>query len=652
MKKIIILILMAFMCLCGCSNGTKVSTVTSSDSLYVRKIDTPADFVMGMDASSVIAEENSGVVYYDYDGNEADVFKVLAESGINTIRVRVWNNPYDENGNAYGGGNCDINTALEIGKRATEYGMGLLVDFHYSDFWADPGKQMCPKEWEGMNIEEKADALYQYTYESLNLLKDAKVNVTMVQLGNETNGAMAGEKTWMNIVYYLMTAGSKAVREVYPKADIAVHFANPENYDTILSYASKLEYYNLDYDVIGLSYYPYWHGTLNNLSSLMEELHQTYGKKVMVMETSYAYTIEDTDFNGNTIGEGSAVVKNYPYTVQGQTNSVLDVIETVANIEGGSGVCYWEGTWISVGNDYETNKQKWETYGSGWASSYSASYDPNDAGKYYGGCAVDNQAFFDSTGHPLESLKLFALCKTGNEIEVVADAIEDTNINVDISSAIVLPSTVNAIMNDNSTKEVPVIWDSINEESLKNQGVGTYTINGTADNKEAKCYLSLIYFNFLDNYSFEDDKGGDHTPKGWEVIEYGSASELYVEDKKTDSLTGTKHYHFWSSAPSSINFDLVQNVSSLDAGNYSFEISIMGGDAGTTDVYAFVKINDEIIAKAPMSITSYNDWHTGKIDSFTYDGTSDLTVGIHVSCAGSGAGAWGKIDDAKLNSAE
>ena len=103
--------------------------------------------MMGMDASSVISLENSGVKFYDFDENEEDVFKVLAENGINYIRVRVWNNPYDSNGNGYGGGNCDINTAVAIGKRATEYGMKLLVNFHYSDFWADPAKQMVPKAW-------------------------------------------------------------------------------------------------------------------------------------------------------------------------------------------------------------------------------------------------------------------------------------------------------------------------------------------------------------------------------------------------------------------------------------------------------------------------------------------------------------------------
>ena len=139
--------------------------------LYVHKVENLSeDFIFGMDASCVPSLEASGVKYYNYAGQEQDVFQTLAEAGVNYIRVRVWNNPYDADGNGYGGGNCDIQNAVEIGKRATRYGMKLLVDFHYSDFWADPGKQMVPLEWKNMGIEEKTEALYQYTKECLQLL--------------------------------------------------------------------------------------------------------------------------------------------------------------------------------------------------------------------------------------------------------------------------------------------------------------------------------------------------------------------------------------------------------------------------------------------------------------------------------------------------
>ena len=641
---------MMLILLCAC--GTKsVDKVTSSDEVYIRKIENiPDDFIMGVDLSSVIALENSGVKFYDYDGNEEDIFKVLAESGITHIRVRVWNDPFDSNGNGYGGGNCDINTALQISKRAKQHGLKMIIDFHYSDFWADPGKQMAPKAWKGMEIEDKAAALYEYTKESLNLLKKEKIDVAMVQIGNETNGAMAGEKIWMNIVYHLMANGSKAIREVYPKALIAVHFANPEKEGAYLDYAKKLNYYDLDYDVFASSYYPYWHGSLENLTNVLNSINELYDKKTMIIETSYAYTPDDSDFSGNTISNESAVTKNYPYSIQGQTNAILDVIDTAVNkIKDCLGICYWEGAWITVGtSSYEENSKLWEEYGSGWASSYASEYDPDDAGKYYGGSAVDNQAFFDSNGHPLESLKLFELCKKGNLISLTAESIEDSHIQIDLNDEIVLPKTVNAIMSDNSKQEIDVEWDDFDHEEMKNNGVKTYQIHGVAGNKDAYCYVSMIEYNYLQNYSFEADENKTVVPTSWILNKIKDADELYVEDKQTDSLSGNRHYHFWSKNTNTIEFELEQEVKDLEAGKYSFSISIMGGDSGESDIYAYVKANDQLSEKAPMKITSYNNWDTGKI-SFEYNGTDDLKVGIYVKCAGEGNGAWGKIDDGLLN---
>ncbi|MDE6586092.1 MAG: glycosyl hydrolase 53 family protein [Clostridia bacterium] len=624
------------------------SKPVTSDTLYVRKAENISDdFIMGMDASAVPALEKSGVKYYDFDGNEADVYKTLSENGINYIRVRVWNDPYDADGNGYGGGNCDIDTAVEIGKRATKYGMKLLVDFHYSDFWADPSKQMVPKAWANMKFNEKCNALYEYTKESLQKLKDNKIEIGMVQIGNETNGKLCGETNW-NAICSLFDNGSKAVREVLPDALVAVHFANPEKSDNYRNYAAKLNDYYVDYDVFASSYYPYWHGTLDNLSEILSEIAETYDKKVMVAETSYAFTAEDTDFSSNTIGEGGAFLKPYPFTVQGQANSVADVIYTVANIPNGIGVFYWEGTWISVGtSSWEENSALWEEHGSGWASSYASDYDPNDAGKYYGGSAVDNQAFFDANGKPLESLKVFALAKTGNEVEEKPDALEDITVLCILGKKLNLPAKVNAVMNNNTKKKVDVVWDTYDEAAMQSGGVKKYTVKGTADGMSVTCTVSMIEANYITNYSFEDDDEGT----GWNLHLNKVNREIYVEDKKTDSLTGTKHYHFWANnASNNVDFTLEQDIANLPKGSYKYSISIMGGDAGTTEITAYVKINGQIVYSAPMKITVYNEWDTALIENIEFDGNGTFTVGIAVKCSGSNA--WGKIDDALLNDME
>ena len=621
----------------------------SSDSLYVAKVENlPEDFIMGMDASCVPSLEASGVKYYDFDGAERDVYEILAENGINYIRVRVWNDPFDADGNGYGGGNCDIENAIEVGKRATAAGMKLLVNFHYSDFWADPAKQMVPKAWKGMGIDEKSEALYAYTKDCLEKLVTAGVDVGMVQIGNETNGAMCGENAsalggWKKITQ-LMSAGSRAVREVCPKALVAVHFANPEKVTNYVSYGKNLEYYGVDYDVFASSYYPFWHGTLDNLATVLSDIANTYGKKVMVAETSYAFTAENTDFYGNTIGEGGGIVKDYPFTLQGQANLVRNVIDTVVNkTTNGIGVFYWEGTWISVGGEsYEDNLAKWEKHGSGWASSYAAEYDPDDAGQWYGGCSVDNQTFFDENGRALESLKVFALVRGGNAVENKADAIEDTNLIIDLNGEIVLPETVNAVMLDNSKKPIPVEWHGVDIDAMKSGGAAKYTIEGTAGGMKAYCYVSMVEYNFLKNWSFEE---GD---TGWTATAVGKFDELFVEDKVTDSITGTKHYHFWGAGANVVEFTLEQEVENLPAGTYNYSISIMGGDGGATEIYAYVKINGEIVHRADTKITVYNEWHTATVSGIEYTEGTSIVVGIYVKCAG--PNAWGKIEDAMLNS--
>ena len=375
------------------------------------------DFIRGMDASSVLVEEKSGVTYYNFNGEVQDVFMTLAEAGVNYIRLRFWNDPYDENGMGYGGGNNDLETTIELGKRATKYGMKVCVDFHYSDFWADPKRQHSPKAWEGMNIEEKSKALYKFTKESLESLLKAGVDVSMVQIGNEINNGMSGETLYKNVAS-LLSSGSKAVREVSKKyhkeIKIAVHYTNIERKGSMSKYASQLEKFNIDYDIFAISYYPFWHGTMENMISVVKSLKEDFGKDVVIAETSYCYTSKDGDGAGNSIKGTTDLVKGYPASIEGQATIIRDVC-AAANEAGALGVFYWEGTWIPVGKATANNAPIWEKNGSGWASSYASDYDPEDAGLYYGGCSWDNQALFDFEGYPLESLNTFKWLKYGTK---------------------------------------------------------------------------------------------------------------------------------------------------------------------------------------------------------------------------------------------
>ncbi|MBR3474098.1 MAG: glycosyl hydrolase 53 family protein [Oscillospiraceae bacterium] len=557
----------------------------AEDTLHVIQVkDLPEDFILGMDLSSLLAEERSGVRYFDFDGREKDLLQIMADNGITHIRVRVWNDPYDEQGRGFGGGNCDIGTALEIGKRASQFGLKLIVDFHYSDFWADPGKYKAPRAWEGLDASAKAQALYAYTRESLETLRDADVDVGMVQIGNEINNGLAGETDW-NAILPMLAAGARAVREVCPEALVAVHFTEPHNRGLYSYYADLLRDYGLDYDVFGSSYYPFWHGTLENLSEVLTEINRNYGKQVMVLETSWPYTGEDTDFSGNSVNEDSWGTRDYPFTVQGQADAVRDVIDTVAHIPGGIGICYWEGAWITVGGaSWEENSAKWEEFGSGWASSFAAVYDPDDAGRWYGGSSWDNQAFFDASGHPLASLRLFSLLRSGS--------------------------------GDQSRRETAPAPEEQPAEDLP---------------------------NLLENGSFES---GELSP--WILIDRCRGGELFVEDKAVDSLEGSWHMHFWNPNRDSVDFDLEQTVEDLPEGSYVYSVSIMGGDCGETEIFAYVKVNGELRFTEPMRVTVWNSWDTAVIPQIALSAGETLTVGVSVKCQGAGNGAWGKIDCAAL----
>ena len=371
------------------------------------------DFIWGMDASSVLAEENSGVKYYNFQGEEQDVFLTLSQAGTNYIRLRVWNDPYDENGNGYGGGNNDVSTAMALGKRATKYGMKVCIDFHYSDFWADPKRQHAPKDWESMTTEEKGEALYAFTVAGLTELLDSGVDVGMVQIGNEINFGMSDE-TEPEKVAMLLRSGSKAVREISDKYEkdiqIVVHYTDLQNYENLDYLVSNLNTYAVDYDILGLSYYPFWHGGLEDMHYAVKTLKEKYDKKIMIVETSYCYTFKEGDGFANSIKGTDDIAEGYPATVQGQANMIRDIIDG-ANEAGAMGVFYWEGTWIPVGEASNDNSSIWEEFGSGWASSYASEYDPEDAGLYYGGCSWENQALFDFNGYPLASLNIYNLLR-------------------------------------------------------------------------------------------------------------------------------------------------------------------------------------------------------------------------------------------------
>ena len=600
------------------------------------------DFYRGMDASAVLALENSGVKYYNFDGEEQDVFMTLAQSGVNYIRLRVWNDPYDENGNGYGGGNNDVATAITLGQRATKYGMKVCIDFHYSDFWADPKKQFVPKAWEGMDIEEKADALYAFTSDSLTQILDAGVDVGMVQIGNEINNGMSGETDPAN-VRKLLASGSKAVREIsssYGKDIlVAVHYTNIDDMKKLDTLLTGLQVKEIDYDIVGLSFYPYWHGNLEDLKNAITHIRDTYDKKVYVAETAYCYTSEDGDGASNSVEGTDDLAEGYSASVQGQTNEVRDVCATAVEA-GAEGVFYWEGTWIPAGPADADNSAIWEKYGSGWASSYAGAYDPKDAGQYYGGSSWDNQAMFDFTGHPLASLNVFKYLKYGATAPLSIDTVPEVTVSCNIGAEPELPDTVNVIYNDRSVKQVPVTWNTENVAAIDTENSGDFTVNGIMeDGTSVTAAVVVERVNYVQNPSFEDAD-----TSMWTVNYSGDNDPTDYQVKAADAHSGEVAFHFWS-GDYDMDFSIEQSFTDLAPGTYELSAFSQGGDMSADASMELYAVVDGKELTDPFMLTTYADWQNPVISGIKVtDGT--LTFGVRYKC---NVNSWGTLDDVTLN---
>ena len=379
----------------------------------------------------------------------------------------------------------------------------------------------------------------------------------------------------------------------------------------------------------------------------------------MVMETSYAYSTVDSDASGgNQIGissEGKTTgydKKDYPFTVHGQINNFVDVLDTVVNHSlNGIGVCYWEGTWISVdpNGTWESNSQIWKEHGSGWASEYAADYDPEDAGKNYGGNAVENQALFDPTGHPLDSLRMFNLVRFGNVIENRVDGVQDIELIKYETETFSLPETVPAVYLDNSVQQIPVTWEEFDIEAHKALGNGRYEIKGTVEGGDyCWCRLSILEYNFLENYSFETGSS-----KHWKMTTTDTLSAVHkIKVTNENPQTGQYAYHFWTADETGVKFDLTQEAE-VAQGTYKLQASFLGGGEGSAglpsgiqNVYMYIKSGDTLLYKKEFKFTKWNDGYADvKLNNMSLNGK--VTVGFHVEVPV--AGCWGDIDDIMLN---
>ena len=620
-----------------------------------------SDFIMGMDISSMISELESGVVYRDYDGNELatldDICRFIKEQGINHIRVRVWNNPYDANGNGYGGGNNDVAKAKEFADACRNAGLKMLVDFHCSDLWTDPSKQQEPKAWKGYTLEQKKEALNTYITESLNTIDPSKDVVDMVQVGNETTGGFIGETNVRNMCV-LFSAGAAGVKTYNPDVKVVIHVESPHK-RTMVTWAENLQNNNVDYDILATSYYPYWHGTLDNLKQQFETVKNTYCKDVMVAETSYAYTLEDSDGHANTVRVGNndnGADTTEPFTEQGQATAIRNLINTV-NEAGGLGVYYWEPAWLTVGNtkgltgdaynaQVKENQEKWEKYGSGWASSYANEYDSKDAGKWYGGSAVDNEAMFYPDGTATPALHVWNYVKTGAVSNLVSVEGFDSALTQTITAGrdFTLPDSVEVTYSDSKTPVAEAVtWDEASVKKADMSKPGTYQISGTVSlSKEitrgaykgktsVDVTLQVKYANLITNKeAVEFDSGEYFTVDGTTFKGIPSA----------ENAKSGKNSMGWYGASAANGSVTYKKAITLEKGTYTLEAYAQGAQSDVTMQILNAEDDSVLFTGEATAMTAWGDWHTPKV-TFTLDKTKSVKLRV---CVEHEDGGWGAVD--------
>jgi arabinogalactan endo-1,4-beta-galactosidase len=336
--------------------------------------------IRGADISSLKKSEDMGGIYLNEQGTEEDALRILSEHGMNYARLRVWpNSPDGYHGKAQ---------MLEMARRLKALQIRLLVDFHYSDSWADPGKQYKPQAWEQLAFTGLKQALYAHTLDICQALNEQGTPADMVQIGNEiTNGMLWPEgknEPSFNNLAALLKGGYRAVKESSPATQVMLHLDNGGNNTRYRWWFDQIIEQAVPFDLIGASYYPYWHGTLADLQANLDDIAKRYGRDIVVVETAYPFTAENNDYCENVITTQAS--PGYPFTPHGQARMLADVMAIVRAVPNGRGlgIMWWEATWTAVpGNGWDPAKP---SCGNNW----------------------ENQALFDYQDRPLPAMGLFS----------------------------------------------------------------------------------------------------------------------------------------------------------------------------------------------------------------------------------------------------
>lgn len=404
-------------------------------------------FINGVDISMLKQVEENGGLFYE-NGNQIDPIQIFKDKGINTARIKIWHTPSLNYNN--------LESVLEIADRASSVGLDLFLDFHYSDTWADPSNQTKPSAWVDLNFETLCDSLEQYSHHVITKLKNQNTLPKYVQIGNETDcgflwpdGYVCDESNndsqWNKLRELFMHAieGINSALDTQDTLKIISHVSSGGNW-----FFNNLIGQGVDIDILSISYYPMWHGTLSDLNQNMDELGNEFQKPVLIVETAYPFTLQWNDNTNNILGLETQLLEDYEASEDGQFTFLHDLITLVDENDYGLGICYWAPDWIS------TNQ-----FGSPWENQALFDFD---------GELLDAISVFDNSSVAIKRIDNFSLNNIYNYpnpfnpiTTLEYDLPEDAVVNITIYD--MMGRVVNTLVNGSQTAGYKSIqWDATN----------------------------------------------------------------------------------------------------------------------------------------------------------------------------------------------
>lgn len=568
--------------------------------------------IKGADISSLEAVEDYGGTFYDFDGREVDVIGFLAENGCNYYRLRIWNHP---TASFDAGDYCNLEHTIGLAKRIKEAGIKYLLDFHYSDWWADPENQTIPAEWQGMDEEELEAAVYDYTAEVLNALAEAGAYPDMVQIGNEIGNGMLWDYGTMEhpeTLAKFLNSGIRAVRDTTPEGQqtqIMIHVQTGGSVGATQTFFETIEANGVtDYDLVGLSYYPYWQGTFADMKANIDNIFEVFGKQVVLAETAYPFTNENADSKSNMVSEADLKGVGFEASEENQRRVLELIMNAVAECEGGLGIFYWEPAWLAV----------------------------EGAGVSKGsGNEWENQTLFDFEGRALDGVRAFAFepGSLDNDAALYVYPFDGVEIDRNASGEELiaeLPGTARVLYQDGSIRDVEVEWDVSSMKTITETHVA---FKGTVLDFQVSIGADLIEKNSLNNLDFEEGA------TGW-VLEDEKRAGQIRNDSSSYPHSGEWSVQYWNADAFTMN--LYQQTKITKTDQYNLQVWSQGvGETGLQLTLYIADQDGNLIASTPFQNQGWDKWQHPIVSAQLQEGDI-VRIGVLVEA---GSDDWGTIDE-------